>query len=168
MRIKLLYVGVSSILPKLGLPLGAGAIKLWIDGTGYTAASNDLGNPGGILLETPEINVGEPDPRVAEAFANLHGTTVEFEINASTFVRDGGLARVKLTRPVQEQGRLTRHEIEFDAAECRGIAAMAGAVTFMAEMVQLETTLADASDVLSEDDLTAAVEAAQEPESQPA
>src|SRR4051812_21980925 len=98
MLVKLLFFGESINIPATTIGLGIGAISVWIDGAGFTSASNDLGTLGYMLLETQEVEIGEPEQQVRDLFANLHGQVVSFQIKTNLFVRSGGLARITMTR----------------------------------------------------------------------
>ncbi|HSY88012.1 MAG TPA: hypothetical protein VLA85_15700, partial [Verrucomicrobiae bacterium] len=61
MRVKLVLGGEAVNIPKTDIGLGIAFIRVWVDGNGFTSASNDLGTLGYILLETPEVDVGDID-----------------------------------------------------------------------------------------------------------
>lgn len=162
MIVKLLYFGEGVTIPHTTIGLGVSFVSVWIDGTGYTSASNDVGAIGYVFLKTQDVDVGEPDAETAAAFSALHGSVVSFEITPNLFVRDGGIARIKLSVLRQEGGTVNPATIEFVADNCTGVSAVSNTVTFSVEMLQLERDVAEVEDSITEDDLVAMVDASPE------
>src|SRR5438034_7810588 len=102
MRIKLLLFGEALNIPSTSVGLGVGLLSVWVDGEGFTSASNDLGTLGYILLETPEVEIGEVDEERRGLFSNLHARVVTFDIKSNIFFKNGGIARITLTIPVEQ------------------------------------------------------------------
>lgn len=155
MQIKILYCGLQSGLPKLPLQLGAGLISVWVDNAGFTSASNDLGALGYVYLDAPQVDV-PVDPDTETAFQDLHGRIVQFDIAPSKFVRDGGIARITMTLP--GNGDDPERSVAFSVSGCRGIAITSGALTFTVEMLQLDRSVAEITDGVSEDDFVAMID----------
>jgi len=160
MLVKLLFFGEAVNIPSTTIGLGIGAVSVWIDGAGFTSATNDLGTLGYMLLETQEVDIGEPEPEVRDLFSNLHGQVVSYQIKTNLFVRSGGIARITMTRSVEQNGVLLDKSIEFQATDCRGISVVSNPVSFSAEMLQLERPLASLDEIVPEDDLVAIVDEA--------
>jgi len=159
MLVKLLFFGEAVDIPSTSIGLGLGLCTLWIDGNGFTSASNDLGALGYIFLETPEVDVGHPDADVSSSFLNLHGQVVSFEIKPNLFVKSGGIAHVVLKRSVQQDGVLLERRIELQTSDCRGVSVTSNPLTFSAEMVQLARPVASLDQVVSDDDVVAIADA---------
>jgi hypothetical protein len=167
MKVKLLLFGEAVNIPKTNLGLGVNFISVWMDGNGFTSASNSLGSLGYIFLETEVVDIGTlPDDKQA-LFANLHGRTVTFGINPSTFFKDGGNARIAMTISVQQDGGLVDQKIEFQAANCRGVCLVSNALNFTCEMLEMERKVAvdDANPALSDDAVAMAVANSQKDDS---
>ena len=55
MRVKLVLGGEAVNIPKTDIGLGVAFIRVWVDGNGFTSASNDLGALGyGNNLPAPD------------------------------------------------------------------------------------------------------------------
>jgi hypothetical protein len=158
MLAKIIYFGEGVNIPGSSIGLGLSFISVWIDGVGFTAASNDVGALGYVFLNAPELDIGQPDPETTAVFQNLHGQVVRFEITPNTFAINGGIARIKLSVDVQLDGQVTERSIEWVASNCRGVSVVSNAVTFFVEMLQLPVSTAEAD--VPEDDLVALVDAA--------
>ena len=157
MQINALYFGEQVSIPHTPLELGVSFISVWVNGSGFTSASNDVGTIGYVYLNTPAVDV-PVDQETEEAFRNLQGRVVQFEITPSKFVRDGGIARFKMTLPAN--GDVAERSVEFTASGCRGVSITTGTVSFSTEMLQLERSVAEVSDSISDDDMVAIVDAA--------
>jgi len=160
MRVKLLFFGEAVNIPKTSIGLGVGAISVWVDGQGFTSATNDLGALGYVFLETQEVDLGDVSEELQQIFANLHGQVVDFEIKVNIFVSSGGIARIKLTRNVEQGGVLVPKTLEFQASNCKGICFSSNAFSFSVEMLQLEQAVAMDEGIVSENELVAIVDAA--------
>ena len=169
MLVKLVLGGEAVNIPKTDIGLGVAFIRVWIDGEGFTSASNDLGALGYIILETPEVEVGELDEELRDLFSNLHCQMVHFEIKPNTFVKSGGIARISMTISVQKDGGLEDKKLEFLASNCTGICLVSNAISFTCEMYQEEKKLAeyDNETFLSEEDVIAAADNAPASEESP-
>jgi|ERR1700722_14672422 hypothetical protein len=160
MQVKLLLFGEAVNIPKTNLGLGVNFVSVWMDGNGFTSASNSMGSLGYIFLETEWVDIGSlPDDKQG-LFANLHGRTVTFSINPSTFFKDGGNARIAMVISVQQDGGLVDQKIEFQATSCRGVCLVSNALNFTCEMLEMEKKLAmdDTNPVLSDDAVAMAVD----------
>jgi|GEM_PF-3480177 hypothetical protein len=166
MIIRLLFFGESINIPSTSIGFGIGAVSIWVNGFGFTSATNDLGALGYVLLETRDIDVGDPGEEITSLFTNLHGQVVDFEIKTNHFFKDGGIARVVLTRSVQEEGALVDKKIEFQATDCRGVSLTANPMKFSVEMMMLENTVFSLDEIVSEDDLVAIIDNAPTGEDQ--
>ena len=99
------------------------------------------------------------DDERAALFANLHGRVVSYEITSNTFVKSGGIVRIKMTTSTQGDGGLTDKSIEFQASDCTGVCFVTSTISFQCEMLMQETpALADASEQIFTDDDLAALE----------
>ncbi len=143
MRVKLVLGGEAVNIPKTDIGLGIAFIRVWVDGNGFTSASNDLGALGYILLETPEVDVGDIDEERKALFSQLHGRVVHYDIKPNIFVKSGGIARIAMTISLQEDGGLSDKKIEFQADSCTGVSLVSNALSFSCEMLQEEKKLAD-------------------------
>src|SRR5215218_3216136 len=159
MIIKLLYFGEAVNIPETSIGLGIGAVSVWVDGQGFTSATNDVGALGYMYLNAPEVDIGDPGEESQALFSNLHGQVVGFQIKTNIFVRDGGIARISLTRSIEQGGVLVDKKIEFEATNCRGISVVSNPVSFSTEMLQMEQPVAIADEAVSEDELIAIVDA---------
>jgi hypothetical protein len=160
MIIKLLFFGEAVNIPATTIGLGVGAISVWVDGAGFTSATNDLGALGYMFVETQDVDIGEPGPELQDLFSNLHGQVVDFQIKTNLFIRSGGIARITMTRSVEQGGVLVDKKIEFQATDCKGVSVVSNPVSFSTEMIVLERSVASLDEVVSDDDLVAIVEAA--------
>lgn len=160
MIVKLLYFGEGVTIPHTTIGMGVSFVSVWIDGAGYTSASNDVGATGYVFLNTQQVDIGEPDAETAAAFAGLHGSVVNFEITPNLFVRNGGIARIKLSVLRQQGGAVSPATIEFVADNCTGVSAVSNTVTFSVEMLQMERQVAEVDESITEDDMVAMVDAA--------
>lgn len=166
MIIHLIFFGESVNIPQTSIGLGIGAVSVWIDGSGFTSATNDLGALGYTFINTRDIDIGDPGDEITSLFSNLHGQVVGFEIKTNHFFKDGGIARIVLTRSVQENGVLVDKKIEFQAAGCRGVSLTSNPMKFSVEMMMLENTIASFDEIATEDDLVAIIDAAPSGEEQ--
>ena len=169
MMVKLVLGGEAVSIPKTEIGLGVAFIRVWMDGEGFTSASNDLGALGYILLETPDIDVGELDAERQRLFSSLHGKVVHYEIKPNTFVRSDGIARISMTISVQKDGGLEDKKLEFVADNCTGISLVSNTISFTCEMYQEEKKLAeyDNETFLSEEDVIAVADNAPATEESP-
>jgi len=173
MLVKLVLGGEAVNIPKTDIGLGVAFIRVWVDGNGFTSASNVLGTLGYILLETPEVDVGDIDEERKALFSQLHGRVVHYDIKPNIFVKSGGIARIGMTISVQADGGLSDKKIEFQADSCTGVSLVSNAVSFSCEMLQEEKKLAelDNATFVSEEDVATIAEnapAAQQTEEAPA
>lgn len=157
MKVKIVLFGENVAIPKTPLHLGIGLVSVWIDDSGFTSATNDLGAAlGYVLLETKNVDLGAVDDVRQQAFSNLHGKIVKFRVDPNTFVKDGGIAKIRMAVQDNAGGAGGEPAIEFVADNCTGISVKAGAMEFMVEMLQKEA-LAGLGDgqVVSDDDVVA-------------
>ena len=56
MQVKLVLGGEAVNIPHTSMGMGVSFVKVWMDGNGFTSASNDLGALGYILLESPTVD----------------------------------------------------------------------------------------------------------------
>jgi hypothetical protein len=158
MKVKLLLFGEAITIPKTEIGLGVGLISVWMDGNGFTSASNQIGALGYILLETQEVDIGALDDERQQIFSNLHARTITFDIKPTLFVRDGGIARVAMTAVIQSSGNSVEKKIEFQVENCTGVSVTTNALNFTCEMLQMEKKLADlSSDRVVSDNLVASI-----------
>ena len=143
MKIKFLMFGEAVNIPHTGIGLGVGLVSVWMDGSGFTSATNQLGALGYVLLETKEVDVGELDEERQRLFSSLHGRTVKFDVAPTLFVKNGGIAQISLTRFVQEGGSSVAKTISFTADDCTGVCVSTNALSFTCEMMQMERSLAE-------------------------
>jgi hypothetical protein len=92
----------------------------------------------------------------------LHGRVVTFEISPNMFAINGGIARISMTVSISDSGVLRESKIEFLAEGCTGVSIVSNALTFFAEMLQLEVKVAelDTDNIVSEEDVVAISDAA--------
>jgi len=161
MILHLIFFGESVNIPHTSIGLGVGAVSVWVDGSGFTSATNNLGAFGYTFLNTQDIDIGDPgDEEIRTLFSNLHGQVVGFEIKTNHFFKNGGIARIVLTRSIQENGVLVDKKIEFQATDCKGVSFTSNPMNFSAEMIQLENQTASVDDFVTEDDLVAILDSA--------
>jgi hypothetical protein len=162
MKIKVILAGGAVNVPKTEIGLGAAFISLWVDGNGFTCASNQIGTLGYILLETPEIDIGDVGEERQRLFTQLHGRVVDWNIKTNLFVKDGGIARIAIAVPVQQEGGVVDQKIEFVADGCIGVSVVTNTLDFSSQMLQEAKTLAelDSQQIISDDDILWAVDAA--------
>jgi hypothetical protein len=162
MKIKFLMFGEAVNIPHTSIGLGVGLVSVWMDGMGFTSATNQLGALGYVLLETREIDIGTLSDESQRLFANLHGRTVKFDVAPTIFVKDGGIAQISMTAFVQQAGTSVAKTISFTADDCTGVAISSNPLSFTCEMLQMERTLAalDSEQLVDEDAVVAIVEAA--------
>jgi hypothetical protein len=162
MKVKLVLAGEAVNIPKTDIGLGVALVDVWMDGNGFTSASNSIGSLGYILLETQRVDVGDLSADDQALFANLHGRVVKYDIAPNVFFKDGGIARIAMTISVQQDGGLVDHKIEFQADNCRGVCLVSNALSFSCEMLQQEKPVATQDDgsVLSNDAIAMATDAA--------
>jgi hypothetical protein len=158
MRVKVVLGGEAINIPKTDIGLGVAFIRVWVDGNGFRSASNDLGSLGYILLETPEVDIGPVDEERQGIFTRLHGSVVHWTIKPNIFVKNGGIARISMAVPAQQDGGIVEKKIEFVATDCTGVAVVSNALDFSCEMFQEEKTLAELdSDTIFDEDVVGAV-----------
>jgi len=162
MKVKVVLGGEAVNIPQTDIGLGVAFIRVWVDGNGFTSASNDLGSLGYILLETPEVDIGSVDAKRERVFTSLHGTVVHWNIKPNIFFKDGGIANITMAVPVQQDGRLVEKKIQFVATNCSGVAVVSNALDFSCEMLQEPKTLAelDSDQIVPDDVIVAAADAA--------
>jgi hypothetical protein len=162
MRVKVVLFGEAVSVPKTSFGLGVGLISVWVDGNGFTSASNDLGSLGYILLETPEVDIGSVDDERQNLFTHLHGSVVHWTIQTNLFFKDGGIANISIAVPVQQDGGVVEKQIQFVASNCTGVSVVTNALDFSCEMFQMEQTVAElgTDQAIGDDVIAAAVDAA--------
>lgn len=157
MKINVLYFGGGVSIPHSPFDLGVSFVSVWINNSGFTSASNDVGTIGYVQLDTPSVDV-PVDQETEDAFRNLHGRVVSFEIAPSKFVRDGGIAHLKLKLPAN--GNVAERSVEFTVSGCRGVSITSGPVSFSTEMVELDRSFAEVTNSITDDDMVAIIDAA--------
>jgi hypothetical protein len=143
MKVKLLLFGEAVNIPKTEIGLGVGLVSVWMDGNGFSSASNQIGALGYIFLETQEVDIGDLDDERQQIFANLHARTITFDIKPTLFIKDGGIARIAMTTSVQSGGNSVDKKIEFVAENCKGISVTTNALNITCELLQMERKFAD-------------------------
>jgi len=166
MRVKVVFGGEALNIPWTQIGLGIAIIKVWVDGRGFTSASNSIGSLGYILLETPTTDIGNVDDERRAIFTNLHGRAVHWTIQTNLFVKDGGIATVTLAVAIEQDGIVVEKRIQFQATDCRGVSGLTNALDFTCDMLQMEQDqLAETNtdQVLSDDVVASAADNAPEP-----
>jgi len=137
-QVKVLFAGEGATIPVLNIGLGFSGIKLWVGQpfVGYTTMTNQ-GFNGVSFLETPLLEIGEPDPETRRVFAELHGSNVRVKIIPTIFAIDGGSADITVSVRRNLGGQMKEFVISFTADNCRGVSVTAGAIEFDAELFQL-------------------------------
>jgi hypothetical protein len=139
MQAKVLFGGEGAKIPMTDFGLSFALFKLWLSPAGrpfagYTTASNQ-GLLGAAIIETPVVDIVMRDLEDEEAFMNLHGALVDVTIAAPFFVKDGGVAQVKIALLTNDSG--PRKEMSFNSDQCRGFSAAATDVHFVATLLEL-------------------------------
>jgi hypothetical protein len=160
MKIKFLMFGEGVPVPKSSLSGGVNFVSLWVDGNGFTCASNDLGALGYILLETQTIDLGDVGEEKQSLFSNLHGQVVDFQVKCSTFVKSGGIATITLTVNKQEDGALRPVPLQFQADDCTGVCFVTNTLSFSATTYQMERVVAEGESVVGDEVVVAVVDSA--------
>jgi hypothetical protein len=162
MKVKVLLFGEALNIPKTNIGLGVGFISVWVDGNGFTSASNSLGSLGYILLETQTVDIGTIDDERQNMFTHLHGSVVHWNVQTNLFAKDGGIATITMGVPTQKDGAVVEKKIQFVATDCTGVSVVSNALDFSCEMLMLEKQLAqsDSQQILADDVVLAAVDAA--------
>jgi hypothetical protein len=160
MQIKFVLAGESVNIPYTSIGMGVAFVKLWIDGKGYTTASNDLGSLGYILLETPTVNLEDVDQELEETFPNLHAQVVIFKVKPNIFAVDGGIARIAISVPVQRGGDIEEKCISFTAGNCKGVSVMSNEISFSAELLVMDEAVAENDIVVPDEEVASAAEMA--------
>ena len=164
MQVKLVLGGEGLKIPKIDVGMGIAFLKLWIDGVGYTSATNQIGSLGYILLETQVVDIGDPDEDVKNAFSHLHGRVANFEITPTLFVKDGGIAQISIIVNDQAGGNIVPRKIDFQATDCTGVAVTTEPLKFSCEMLQMLKGVAMEDQQISDDALAMAVDDAPQSE----
>lgn len=146
MQGKFLFGGEGAKVPGTDFGLSFALFKIWLCPTGgqfagYTTASNQ-GLLGAAIIESPIVDFVTRDLEDEEPFMSLHGATVDVRITPSAFIKDGGVATIKLTRLSQNAGEAPR-ELTFYSDECKGFSAAIGEIHFTATLLQLEASEQD-------------------------
>jgi hypothetical protein len=162
MQVKVVLGGEAVNVPSTSIGLGVTFVDVWLDGNGFTSASNDLGSLGYILLETPWVDIGTLDDQRQNLFTHLHGSVVHWTIKTNLFVKGGGIATITMGVPSQQDGAVIEQKIQFEATNCRGVSVLTNALDFSCEMLQQENQVAqlDGGSVISDDVVAAAADAA--------
>jgi hypothetical protein len=140
MQGKFVFGGEGVKVPGTDFGLSFALFKIWLcptggQFTGYTTASNQ-GLLGYAIIETPVIDFVMRDLEDEEPFMNLHGATVDVTISSTTFVKDGGIATIKMLLRSNDAGASPR-ELSFFSEECKGVSASIGDIHFTATLLQL-------------------------------
>jgi hypothetical protein len=135
---KFVFGGEGAKIPGTDFGLSFALFKLWLSPTGlpfkgYTTASSQ-GLLGFAIVETPVVEFVMPDLEDEEPFFNLHGSTVDVTITSNLFVKDGGIATIKLIRRTNDG---MPKELTFFSDDCKGISATASDIHFVATLVTL-------------------------------
>ena len=157
MKIKFLMFGEALNIPHTGIGLGVGLISVWTDGNGFTSATNQLGALGYVLLETPEIDIGELDEERQQMFSRLHGRTIKFEVAPTIFAKNGGIAQISMTAFAQSGGNSVAKTISFTASDCTGYCATTNALNFTCDLYQMEGNVASSDSQVVGDDALATI-----------
>jgi hypothetical protein len=163
-KIKLLLFGEAVNIPETSIGLGVGLISVWIDGRGFTSASNDLGTLGYIFLETLHVDIGELDEDRQLLFSNLHGRVVKFDVAPNAFFRNGGLARIAMTIPIQLDGGIVEKKVGFIAEDCTGVSLVSNPLSFSTTMCMMDDRVAEVDTLVSEEERASIVAAAPVPD----
>ena len=139
MKGKFFFAGHGAKIPGTEFGLSAAQFKLWLqsaDGEwrGYTTASNQALS-GSAIIESKVVEFHVADPDAAEAFASMHGDTIEATISSTLFAIDGGIAKIAIKR--LDNGDTGEREIAFHCDECKGFSAALGDIHFTATLYQL-------------------------------
>lgn len=164
MKIKIVLGGEAISIPHTEIGLGVAFIRVWVNGNGFTSASNQIGALGYILLETQEVDIGQLDAEREALFSQLHGRSVNWKVKPTLFWKSGGIARISLSIAIQRGGDIVDRKIEFQAENCTGVSVVTNELDFTCEMLMESKTLAEleSDEILSEDAIVAAVEEAPE------
>ena len=160
MQVKLVLGGEAVNIPHTSIGMGVAFVKVWMDGNGFTSASNDLGALGYILLETPTVDIGTLDAERQKLFTHLHGSVVQFKIKTNIFAKSGGIARISMTVPTQDGGSINEKTISFTADDCTGVSIVSNEMSFSAEMLMMDDKVASNDSFIPQSDITAAADGA--------
>src|SRR5215470_1289059 len=102
MQGKFVFGGEGAKVPGTDFGLSFALFKVWLcpvggEFRGYTTASNQ-GLLGSAIIETPIVDFVMRDLEDEEPFTNLHGSTVDVTITPTIFVKDGGIATIKMVK----------------------------------------------------------------------
>jgi hypothetical protein len=133
------FGGEGAKVPGTDFGLSFALFKLWLSPTGlpfkgYTTASNQ-GLLGFAIIETPVVEFVMRDLEDEEPFFELHGATVDVTISPTTFVRDGGIATIKVIRKGNDA--MAGKELTFFSDQCKGFSASLGDIHFVATLITL-------------------------------
>lgn len=149
---KFIFGGEGVKVPGTDFGLSFALFKIWLQPTGmgwsgYTAATNQ-GLLGYAIIETPIVEFVMRDLEDEETFFHLHGATVEVTISPTTFVKDGGVAtiKMKLINNVNNAGA-TPKELSFFSDQCKGFSASIGDIHFTATLLMLDSAECDPTGV---------------------
>jgi hypothetical protein len=139
MQGKFVYGGEGAKVPGTGFGLSVSLFKLWLCSTGgafrgYTTASNE-GLLGYAIIETPIVDFTMPDPSDESPFTGLHGSTVDVAITPTIFVKDGGIATIRLVRRSNDGS--PNPQLTFFSDACKGVSASVGDIAFTATLLEL-------------------------------
>src|ERR1041385_3794539 len=139
MQGKFVFGGGGAKVPATDFGLSVGLFKLWLAPTGmafkgYTTASNQ-GLLGLAIIETPIVEFVLKDLEDEEPFFELHGSTADVTISGPTFVKDGGIATIKLQ--LRSNDGAPVRELSFYSDSCKGYSVLLGDVHFVATLVVL-------------------------------
>ena len=147
---KFIFGGEGAKVPGTDFGFSFSLFKIWLQPTGmawsgYTTASNQ-GLLGYAIIETPIVEFVMPDLEDEEPFFNLHGTTVEVTISPTTFVKDGGIASIKMELKDNNSGTASK-ALSFFSDQCKGVSATIGDIHFTATLLMLESSESDPTHV---------------------
>jgi hypothetical protein len=137
---KFVFGGEGAKVPGTDFGLSFALFKIWLQPTGmewsgYTTASNQA-LLGGAIIETPIVEFVMRDIEDEEPFLHLHGTSVEVTISSTMFVKDGGIATIKMRLMSNDAGASSK-ELTFFSDQCKGFSASIGDIHFTATLLML-------------------------------
>jgi hypothetical protein len=135
---KFFFGGDGAKIPGTDFGLSFSLFKLWLRPTGlgfkgYTTASNQ-GLLGVAIVESLVVEFVLPDLSDEEPFFELHGATVDVTITSNLFVKDGGIATLRILRRTNDG---MPRQLTFMSDECKGVSFTAGDIHFVATLVAL-------------------------------
>jgi hypothetical protein len=142
MQGKFVFGGEGMKVPGTDFGLSFALFKVWLCPTGgefkgYTTASNQ-GLLGAAIIETPVVDFVMTDLEDEEPYMNLHGSTVDVTISPTIFVKDGGIATLKMMKQTNDPN--PPKLLTFFSDECKGVSAAISDIHFVATLLELLNT----------------------------